>query len=1128
MRLQQLDLTRYGHFTDRRLVLPPPAHGVPDLHVIFGENEAGKSTLFSAWLDLLFGIPPKSPHDFLHPYAAMRIGATLGIDGTDIEVTRVKKPTASLLDSHGGLLPEAVLQGAMGGLTRASYEAMFSLDDDTLVRGGDSILASKGDLGEMLFSASAGLSDLSRKLEGLRAAADKFHKAGGRSGPVTEAKAHLADLEARRKELDVQAGAFKALVAAEAEARAAWTKVRDDHQRLIDEQKGIARRLALLPAQTRYQLLQTELAPLAGLPILPDGLADRIEALQRRLATIDGRRDEVLLSAGKAERDLAALALDPAMLTMAERVAMAEAHRAGHDEAVKDLPNRHSEAEEQQRLIDSVLTALGQSGAVPRDLLLNATTIVNLRALIAQRSGIVAGLTSAAREAEDAGQAADRLERKLLAAGTPGDSAALAALLGRFRQIAPTDTVTRSRRAQEAAADELARRLKTLLPWQGDAETLAALQVPGGWQIDGWNGRGETLRAALSDASRLAEELRQKVSRASTSAAAKGEGIGLAEASQARASREKLWADHRLALSQPSAETFEQAMRQDDLITARLADLRLDEAERVAQALSEQELVQAETSRTAATLAVEAHEAEIATALSRLGLPGKVLGDLRGWLEARTSALAALSLLREAERDSATALRSLSEAEASLRTLLVTPQRDFVDVGYDLLWAEAQARVEADRTMTSLREQARDARIEADKRIGALTDARRADEVWHTVWRAAIGPTWLQAFGGTTDSVMAALTQLDSLATAVALHDTLVDRIAKMTANRDVFAGERARIAQGLGLPEGIVWVAVLKRLSDAESAGEAHVRLSGELQDARQRLADITAESDASTAGLTRIAAELGTDMLSLPAVVGQCQRAAELRRQIAACESELATLGGEAGAEALADRSVLEADADRLTGEIALLDLAGRDRFARLTEAQRQLREVGGDDAVARIEVDRQFTLDQLAEGARQQLALRLGILVLGHGLRRYRDSHRSAMLQSASEAFATITRGNYRSLAAQPTDTGGEVLVAMARNGAAKLATELSRATRSQLYLALRIAGYHELAKSRRPVPFLADDIMETFDNRRAAEAFRLLAGMAGSGQVIYLTHHAHLCDIARAECPGVMIHDLQPQP
>jgi uncharacterized protein YhaN len=85
-------------------------------------------------------------------------------------------------------------------------------------------------------------------------------------------------------------------------------------------------------------------------------------------------------------------------------------------------------------------------------------------------------------------------------------------------------------------------------------------------------------------------------------------------------------------------------------------------------------------------------------------------------------------------------------------------------------------------------------------------------------------------------------------------------------------------------------------------------------------------------------------------------------------------------------------------------------------------------------------------------------------------------------------------------------------------------MSRGTRFQLYLALRVAGYYEFAELRRPVPFIADDIIETFDEFRAEEAFRLFGEMTKIGQVIYLTHHRHLCDIAQKVCPTVRLHQL----
>jgi uncharacterized protein YhaN len=70
-----------------------------------------------------------------------------------------------------------------------------------------------------------------------------------------------------------------------------------------------------------------------------------------------------------------------------------------------------------------------------------------------------------------------------------------------------------------------------------------------------------------------------------------------------------------------------------------------------------------------------------------------------------------------------------------------------------------------------------------------------------------------------------------------------------------------------------------------------------------------------------------------------------------------------------------------------------------------------------------------------------------------------------------------------------------------------------------------GYHEFVRARSSVPFVADDIMETFDDFRAEEAFRLFAEMAQVGQVIYLTHHQHLCEIVQRVCPAARVHRLE---
>ncbi len=1125
MRLNRLDLTRYGHFTDQSLTLPAPAPGAPDLHLIFGPNEAGKSTALSAWLDLLFGIPSQSGYGFLHPYSTMRISAALGIDGAEVEVVRVKKATSSLMDRNGAILPEALLQGGLGGLTRESYAAMFSLDDVTLEQGGDGILASKGDLGEMLFSASAGMADLGRKLEALRAEADAFYRVGGRKGPVTDAKATLVALEDQRRALDVQTGAYKALVAAEAEAETALKVAKAEHEALMRTLGQVQQQLRLLPLQARLQRLQAEFLPFADLLPLPPGWAERLAQVQKDMATAAVRREETLLAQGTAERALAALAADPNVLAMSGRIVATEALRAAHDEAVKDLPNRRNEAEAQAAEIASALVQIGKADVDPRSLLLQPAAMAGLRQLIARRSGLEAAQASAAKEAAKSAEAAAKMEQRLKDAGaepeTAGDPAVLAGLLTRLKQRDPAEALTRAEYAVAMASDDLARKMAAVSPWRGSADDLALLAVPGSWQVEAWANRAEALRVALSDAARQVAALREDLARAAVPDAEDGVALGLADAAAARSLRERLWADHRQTLSSTSAAEFEAAMRQDDQIAALLAELQADArvqaAERVAKALASQALARAEAGHGIAQQALRDHEAEVAAAMASLGLPGQALAELRQWLEARTTALTCRTLWSEADRDRQTRLRAVAEAEAALRQALGGAEGPL-----DLLWAKAQARIEADRALAALREQARDAKAALAERQTDLADAAEAERLWQLNWQDLTGETWLA--GQDSTAVAFALAGLDRLDKAVLLYDGLVSRITKMTANRDSFADESAAIATALGLDPATRWDVITTRLRAAELTQAALTREAGALAQARQKLADLTAQDQAAQAALLQMAEGLATNVADLPGVVAGCLQAAALREDIATCERELAEAGGQ-GCDVLSDRVTLEAEAAALKLEADHANDQLQARFAALAEARRQVQAVGGDDAVARIEASRANVLEALAEGARAHLARRLGILVLDKALQRYRDTHRSAMLARASAAFSMLTRGAYRSLAAHPKDAGREVLVAVAQDGGAKLADELSKGTRFQLYLALRVAGYHELAKSRKPVPFLADDIMETFDNDRAAEAFRLLADMSLTGQVIYLTHHAHLCDIARAECPGVTIHNLQ---
>ena len=72
------------------------------LTVVYGPNEAGKSTYLEAISDFLFGIPKSSPRGETYGYPGMRIGATMRMaNGEVLRFHRRKGNTKTLIDAKG-------------------------------------------------------------------------------------------------------------------------------------------------------------------------------------------------------------------------------------------------------------------------------------------------------------------------------------------------------------------------------------------------------------------------------------------------------------------------------------------------------------------------------------------------------------------------------------------------------------------------------------------------------------------------------------------------------------------------------------------------------------------------------------------------------------------------------------------------------------------------------------------------------------------------------------------------------------------------------------------------------------------------------------------------------------------
>jgi uncharacterized protein YhaN len=199
-------------------------------------------------------------------------------------------------------------------------------------------------------------------------------------------------------------------------------------------------------------------------------------------------------------------------------------------------------------------------------------------------------------------------------------------------------------------------------------------------------------------------------------------------------------------------------------------------------------------------------------------------------------------------------------------------------------------------------------------------------------------------------------------------------------------------------------------------------------------------------------------------------------------------------------------------------------RDLFAEWKAAQKQLDDCGSDGLAAHLREQRQSLIEEIAARARHFAEISAGLMLVERALRKYRENHRSSLLENASQAFAEITGGAFAGLESI-YDGKREILVGTRADGSSLSAAKMSKGTRFQLYLALRVAGHAEYGADRSPLPFFADDILETFDDRRSLAALGLLHAMSQRGQIIYLTHHRHICELALEASEGMArIHQL----
>lgn len=1158
MRLRRLDLTRYGKFTDYSIDFGEHVDGTPDLHIVYGLNEAGKSTSLSAYLDLVFGIEERTKYGFLHQGKTMEIGGCLEFDGRAHEFKRVKQRSNSLLNEHGQPVNEAILSVPLAWLTRDAYRMMFSLDDQTLEDGGNAILESKGDLGELLFSASAGLAGISSILEAATAESDGIFRKRASSTKIAGLKRQIADLKSQRDEIDVQASAYRTLTTALEQAEAAYDAVMKEIGTAKARHDEIARVLRAHPMATEYRREEKLLSEYANLPHPPREWAPALPGMMVEETRLQTELTGIRKREEKVREELEGLVVENRLLEITDQLDQLSDAAARCATAQEDLPKRKQALSESNRKVDLILATLGQTDVGdPKSLLVPAATIGTLRDLISAKSGVDVARQFAEKEYEAVRQAVENEQRDRQELDGQGGSigagktAQLQSALHRLRDgnlVAEFRLAERAVPAKRQAFNDAA---IELLPWTGDGDGLRRISSPAADRVEFWKGAFSDIEKRRLQIIERERELSTKQEEDAARLAALRGGIDIMDDEVAQAAlleRDDAWAQHLSALNRETADRFETRMRGTDAAAeARLNSARqLEELRSVTAGLAvdkvsverqrrllldiDQELQTLRReirSETPAEINLD-DDASIASWLTKIGR----------WVEIRIFTLSAWDDLRQALSEAENTKATLAKEQATLAATLIS-------VGLDVDGLDVAALMQAADTILADQTAIQTKRQNADKRVSELeADAARrkvelvetiaASDAWQTDWSTTLQGTWFNQ-EGKVGAVRELLDTLSGLPEALREKDDLLHRIDSMEADRKSFDGAVAQLYDALvetldGRDPLDAAKALIRRRQEAEQVEAKRVENQQYLADLASERERLDVEIAVHAASRTELTDFFQTETLAdVRRALDRCRKRDELVEQRVKLErqivSDMQAPSLEAAMTNLADADLegLQREQAELNTRLEDLDGRSKDLFADKARATDRLTAIGGDDAAARLEANRRTLLLEIEDLALRYLRLRSGSLVAEYGIRAYRDKHRSAMMNRASEAFRLITRDEYSGLATRP-EKDREALIGLSRHGGSKLAVEMSKGTQFQLYLALRLAGYEEFASARPSVPFIADDIMETFDEPRSKEVFRLFGQMAQMGQVVYLTHHQHLCEIAATVVPTAKIHKI----
>ena len=1122
VRLLELYLPAFGPFTDVGLDFSRGGRG---LHIVYGPNEAGKSSSLRGLRALFYGIPLRSTDDFRHDAKKLRVGARLrDEEGQEFAFLRRKGRKDTILDLDDTPIEDLRADRLLGLRPEDLFVSLFGIDHDSLSRGAQELLERGGELGESLFAAALGGSGLWRTLGALELEMEGLFKPQGQKPLVNRAVSEFHHA--------------KKIVAAKSLSAREWQKYHQDLATAQQEAEAVDRDIARLRKEERWALQ------------LRRGIQDLTTALENEMKL----RSEL----SRTQDRMATLEVPAGILEQGEVIDSLYRRLGGHLKAGED--RIELERARQERLFRAERLARGLRPDLPLE------EIEELR-LAPQQQTVIRDLSS---RYELLGKAVESLRE---------DLSQQTAQIGVSREIlervqpppSPRELQACIQMAQKhgdleeqmgaavAGLDidqqQIDRDLEKLSLWDGTLDALERLAVCSDETIDRFEGEYKEIEKAIAASERdlrAAEERTAAVDTRLREIQLTGSLPTERELEDARDRRRAGWRTVRALVVEKQAEdvgrvdaaslaeSYEQSVADADEIADRLRR----EAARVGERATleaQREAARAEVEKSTRALAAAAENlrgCDAAWEEKWRGLEGKPLSpsEMRSWLSRQRRLVEKAATVRESRRRIEGIGRRIEECHRELSRQLEmvgcglqcghSAIDDSEGSGLRSLVNRGLACVEELGLILEERK-ARELEFERLERAAATVQTKLAERLTELEevegkWGAALG-----SVGETSDTTPAQanaiLERLDEIFSSLDQAVDLKERTSDIEKDAERFRPDVRQLveqvaAEFVDVPVVQAVGALHGRLNLERENHAVRKQLSedrAEKADQLRAAQDVIEEARRELEGLCRHPA--GTAEPGFDAVAGRrwpCIVAASVQ-PLAAEDRE----GGNGAiaecvtALRLVDAGGLGGQLDELGRDLAALDAVRSELDQRIGRQKGELERLDGSAEAAEVAAEAQGLLARIRHGAERYARLRVASSVLKRQIEICREKNQGPLLERAGELFRKLTRESFVTLKAGLGDREWPVLEGVRQSAEEVRVDGMSSGTRDQLYLSLRIASLERHLKAHPPLPLVIDDLLIHFDDARAEATLEVLAELSRQTQIIFFTHHRHLVEIAR---------------